>query len=55
MNNRSGFDLGALQGMMNNLGMGNFSLGNNNSSSNSNPSFTSSNDKESEIKMKIWI
>ena len=30
MNNRIGFDLGALQGMMNNLGMGGFNLGNNN-------------------------
>lgn len=30
MNNRVGFDLGALQGMMNNLGMGSFNLHNNN-------------------------
>jgi hypothetical protein len=29
--NRIGFDLGSLQGMMNNLGMGGFNLGNNNS------------------------
>ena len=50
-NNRNGFDLGALQGMMNNLGMGNFSLGNN-SSLNSNPSFTSSNDKGLDINDK---
>ncbi|WP_291648481.1 hypothetical protein [Clostridium sp.] len=52
MNNGSGFDLGALQGMMNNLGMGSFNLGNNNTSLNNTPSFTSSNDKELDINDK---
>lgn len=49
MNNRGGFDLGALQGMMNNLGMGNLNLGSNTPSMDSNSSFTSSNDKELNI------
>ncbi|MCR1951329.1 hypothetical protein NSA50_09735 [Clostridium sp. DSM 100503] len=49
INNRSGFDLGALQGMMNNLGMGNFNLGNNNTNLDSNSNFASSNDNNFDI------